>query len=321
MEHKLQFIVEEGAGEFIYPAARFRQAQDDFDALLEGHQTGQLRDTDYLTGLKMLIKREPDFIDAHAHLSLAFDELEDNPKKALKAALAGLAVGNRLIPEGFHGRIEWIHVANRPYLRALHSAAVSYIQLGRGKDGSLLMEKMLAYNPDDNVGVRYLLGSVQLRSGDIASAGEFFNAYADDYPPYYYELALFHLIQGDKMAAATALRKGFSTNIYIAEMLCGNVQPWRHAVWHDSNFAEPETAMAYMGMYGHLWFLVPERVEFVHWVFNHSSVMAERAAIAKCHEALLSERSVEARIRILSQRDTLRNAIDDTLSAYLFENK
>ncbi|WP_052130591.1 hypothetical protein [Erwinia typographi] len=191
MDNKLQFIIDEGTGRFIYPDGRFRQVMNGVDALLKRYQTGTIRDTDYLTGLKMLIKREPDLIDAHAHLSLAFNESEDNPKKALKAALAGVAVGNRLIPGGFHGRIEWKHVANRPYLRALHSAAVSYIPLGRGRAASQMMEKMLAYNPVDQPGVRYLLGSQQLRCGNIDRAGELFIAWADDYPPYYYELALF----------------------------------------------------------------------------------------------------------------------------------
>lgn len=84
---------------------------------------------------------------------------------------------------------------------------------------------MLAYNPNDNQGSRYLLGSEVLRAGNKERAANIFDEYADNYQPYYYELALLHILHKDWVKAATALRHGFSANSYIAEMLCGNFHP------------------------------------------------------------------------------------------------
>ncbi|MCE3852257.1 tetratricopeptide repeat protein, partial [Escherichia coli] len=89
-----------------------------------------------------------------AHLAYVF--LEQNaPRKALNAALKGLAVGNRLIPEGFSGRIIWIHPDNRPFLRALYAAILANAHLRRHQDAIMLIEKILDYNPEDNHGARW----------------------------------------------------------------------------------------------------------------------------------------------------------------------
>jgi hypothetical protein len=96
-----------------------------------------------------------------------------SPKKALDRCLEGVSIGHRHIPEGFTGLLGWGHLDNnRPFLRALNGAALSYV-----------------------------------------------------YPPYIYDLGLLHLEEGDWVKAATALRKGFLSNPYIAERLCGHPDP------------------------------------------------------------------------------------------------
>lgn len=313
MENKLRFEIQEDFGCFVYPDERFAPLQDEFDYLLDARQSGEVNDKCYIAELNRLIGQEPDLIDLHAHLSFVFLE-QDKPKKALDAALTGQAVGNRLIPESFSGIIEWGYVENRPYLRALQGAMLAYVRLRRHKDAVTLINKMLAYNPNDNQGSRYLLGSEVLRAGDKERAANIFDEYADDYPPYCYELALLHFFNKDWVKTATALRHGFSANSYIAEMLCGNLLPQPLAIWHRTNFAEPETATDYIEMYGGLWFRHPEALAFVRWLFNHSSIMAERASLMKCSEDLFSERDVDARRNILDRHQRLLNGIDHRLS-------
>jgi hypothetical protein len=46
-------------------------------------------------------------------------------------------------------------------------------------------------------------------------------------------------------------------------------------------FAKPETVTDYIEMFGELWFRHPEALAFVRWLFNHSSIMAERALLMK----------------------------------------
>lgn len=314
MENRLRFEVQKDTGCFVYPDERFDPLLDEFEDLLDVYQSGEMGDIHYIAELNHLIRLEPDFIDLHAHLSFSFLQ-QDKPQKALDAALAGLTVGNRLIPDSFTGIIEWSHVQNRPYLRAMQGAMLAYVRLRRHKDVVILIDKMLAYNPNDNQGCRYLLGSEVLRSGDNVRAENIFDEYVDSYPPYYYELALLHILNKDWVKAATELRHGFSANRYIAEMLCGNFHPQPLAIWHGSNLAQPDTAADYIEMYGDLWFRHPESLVFVRWLFNHSSILVERASLLKCDEELFSERDFSARGRILIRQQALLNKIDHRLSA------
>ncbi|MBT9596991.1 MAG: tetratricopeptide repeat protein [Vitreoscilla sp.] len=317
----LQFHVPDSStGVFAYPDSEFDPALEVLDSALEQRSQGQLTDKAYAALLERIIAEHPDFIDAHAHLAYLWIE-QGKPKKALDASLAGLTLANRLVPEGFAGHIEWGHLDNRPYLRAMHGAVLAYGRLRRHKEAAGLIECMLAYNPNDNQGVRYLLGSELLRAGDAARAQTVFEAECASYPPYHYEVALAHLQAGRWVPAATALRRGFCVNRYIAEALSGWPDPKPLAIWHGSNLAEPETARDYLGLYGSLWMRRPDFPAFVRWLFNHSRVLAERAAITACQEALCWEHEFSARGAIIDRQDRLVAAIDDSLSIAVIERK
>lgn len=223
--------------------------------------------------------------------------------------------GDRSTPLGLAGRIEWIHLDNRPYLRAMHIALLSYRRLRRHKHAVTLIELLLGRNPNDNQGVRYLLGSEALRAGDDEHARSIFGAETDGYPPYFYELALSYMLKNEWTAAATALRRGFAANPYIAELLCGNLNPARLAIWHGSNMAEPGTAHAYIQMYGMFWHTQPNSFAFTRWLFNHPKVMMERATTMECQEALLWEVDGGKREEASQQQTRLIRKIDDTMSA------
>jgi tetratricopeptide (TPR) repeat protein len=194
---------------------------------------------------------------------------------------------------------------------------LAYVRLRRHREAVMLIEKMLAYNPNDNQGMRYLLGSEALRAGEHERAQKVFAAEAESYPPYFYELALTHALKDEWIPAATALRHGFCANPYIAEILGGNPHPQPLAIWHGSNLAEPETAVDYVEMYGDLWRRRPDSLTFVRWLFNHPKVMVERAAFMDCREALLWEQDFQARTTILDREREVLAGIDDRLSATL----
>lgn len=121
MTGKLRFEVNDNRGCFIFPETWFGSLLDEFEELIDAYDADEISETSYINKLRRLARQENDFIDVHAHLAYVF--LEQNaPRKALNAALKGLAIGNRLIPEGFSGRIIWIHPDNRPFLRALYAA-------------------------------------------------------------------------------------------------------------------------------------------------------------------------------------------------------
>ena len=300
-------------GVFRYPSDPFDRVVEAFDAALERRDCGELSDRQYVAELERLVEVAPDFIDGHAHLAFALYD-EGKPKKALENCLRGLAVGNRLIPEGFAGRIEWGHLDNRPFLRALHGVALGYVRLRKHRDAAAMMERLLAYNPNDNQGVRYLLGSEYLRLGETDKARALLEAEAAHYPPYHYELALLHQEAGNWVAAATALRRGFCANPYIAETLCGNPDPTPLAIWHGTNFAEPEAAKDYLSAYGDRWRRRPDFVAFLHWLYNHSRVLSERAAFLGCMEELRWDHDFQRRGEILARMEKVLEGIDDRIS-------
>ena len=82
----------------------------------------------------------------------------------------------------------------------------------------------------------------------------------------------------------------------------------------DSDAILQDTAEDYYATYSPLWGQYPEALLFVNWLYNHSSVLHERAEIIKCAEMLMQEDDFEIYESILRQQEKLRERIDETLS-------
>ncbi|AYG64346.1 tetratricopeptide repeat protein [Rhizobium jaguaris] len=312
MDGKIELEIFEDGGVFRH-GDDYDGIVEELDNALDQRDAGTITPAKYLKTLKALVERHPLFIDGHAHLGNALME-EGKPKLALQACLRGLAAGERAIPAEFSGQIEWSFLENRPFLRAAHGAVLSQLRLGQRHDALRLMEKMLAWNPNDNQGIRCLIGSEYLRAGETKKAERIFTDEAGHYPPYHYEHALLRLKSGDPLSAATSLRRGFVANGYIAEILSGNPEPMPLAIWHGSNLAEPETARDYLDHCGDLWQRTPGAIAFVRWLHTHPKILIERAVILDCQEALLWEFDPARRRDILDREDAALGLIDDALS-------
>jgi tetratricopeptide (TPR) repeat protein len=289
------------------------EAETALDELLDGRESGRLSLARYTAALKSLGEQHPTFIDALAHLGFTlFDQ--GKPKLALAACQEGYSIGEAAIPSDFDGTIEWGWLENRPFLRAAQGIVLSYKKLGRRREAIALMERLLHWNPSDNQGFRFLIGSDYLRSGSMIKAARIMKKEAEHYPPYQYELALVDLIAGRTVPAATRLRQAFTANGYIAEMLCGMSNPLPLAIWHGSNLAEPETAHTYVEHCGDLWNSTPAAIPFLRWLHTHPKVLAERACIYDVKEQLLWEHEFAKRRKLVDQQERLLAEIDDTLS-------
>lgn len=304
-------ILEDGG--IFHHGDRYDEIVDEFEAAMDARDSGRLTDAKYVSTLKALVDRQPEFIDGHAHLGFALMD-QGKPKLALQACLRGFEIGARVIPPEFSGVIEWGFLENRPFLRAAQGVVLCQLRLGQRREALALMEKMLRWNPNDNQGLRFIIGSEYLRAGDTAKAARIFETEAAQYPPYYYEAGLLHLMKGDRIAAATSLRQGFAANGYVAEMLCGNLDPMPLAIWHGSNLAEPDTARDYLDHHADLWRKMPEAIPFLHWLYTHPKVLAERSSVLECKEGLLWERDSDQRRKLLDQEEAALVAIDDQLS-------
>lgn len=312
MDGKITFEIFEEGGVFS-ESDDLSAVSSELNDLLDRHDDGAITSAKYLKTLKAMVERHPQFIDGHAHLGGAL-LMDGKPKLALQAYLCALDVAERAIPAGFSGLIQWGFMENRPFLRAAHGAALCHIRLGKRQDALRLMEKILAWNPNDNQGVRFLIGSSYLRAGETEKAERIFTDEAVSYPPYHYELALLHLKAGDLISAATWLRLGFVANGYIAEMLSGNPYPAPLAIWHGTNFAEPEIAHNYLEQFDDLWLRTPGAIDFLRWLHMHPKVLIERAGFLELQEALLWEHDFKRRGKLLDRLEAARARINDALS-------
>ena len=253
---------------FQYPSG-YADVVDEFDDLLDRRETGRLVENRYLCALENLVARHPWFIDGHAHIGNSLYDRREF-ERALEAYERGYSLGAAALPAGFNERIAWMHLGNRPFLRAAHGVALSQLRLGRRGEGIATMEKMLGWNPDDHQGIRLVIGSEYLRAGEDERAMSFFET-GTEYPPYRYETALLLLCPGAARRGgdqpATRLRR--ERLPYIAEVLCGNPHPLPVGSWHGTVWAAPRLAMEYVLDYSMLWHVTPDAVAFLRWLHTH----------------------------------------------------
>ena len=179
--------------------------------LLEEAGRGRMTLIELASRLRELTEAAPEHIDARAHLGSVLLESEQLQEAAAEYERA-FEIGSKALPTDFDGRIEWIRLDNRPFLRAAYGLALVRLKTGKRTEAIRLMEQLLRWNPNDNQGVRLSIGSEYLRAGHRAKAGRVLREHADEYPPYRYELGLLHLQKQKWAEAATSLRRGFVDN-------------------------------------------------------------------------------------------------------------
>jgi len=164
----------------------------------------------------------------------------------------------------------WGVLESRPYMRALHGLGLTLWKQGRLKETKDIFKKMLVLNPNDNQGVRYLLGPVYHQMGNLDKAIEWYVRNPDDpHTLYNYGLALIH--RNDLDVAARMLLAGIIKNPYIAPLLLNDQLPdsdW----WHDSSWAEPQYAGDYVTEYRSWWVKERSALKFLRAVWSHEIV-------------------------------------------------
>ncbi len=297
---------------FAHPAG-IDAADEALNSLLDAKDAGSVDESRFIAKLRQLVKKYPWFIDGHAHIGVALFDHGDFDAAAA-AFERGAQIGDEAMPARFRGRIDWAELENRPYLRCLHGLALCRQKQGRLRDSVSIMKRMLRFNPSDNQGVRFLVGSGLLRLGQVASARRYLAKAAEGDPGCRYDLALLDFIGGSYVAAATSLRWGFVENGYIAEMLCGMRRPPPLMIWTGTNLADRDTAEAYVEAGGELWWTTPGAIEFLRWLHMHPKVLEERARFIECQQELVWLEPGEARSQVVRRLETLEREMGPALS-------
>ncbi|MFI8769388.1 hypothetical protein ACIGN6_31410 [Streptomyces sp. NPDC053792] len=122
-------------------------------------------DTAYRAALEAAVREDPRQIDCWAHLGSEALERADTGACALSEALGyyqtAVAVAELSLPPAFTAVLAWEELNNRPFHRALHGLGLTWWRLGETAKAATVFGNSLWTNPDDNQGIRYLIGQAK----------------------------------------------------------------------------------------------------------------------------------------------------------------
>ena len=189
-------------------------------ALEDGLDNGTLSHQDAITQLTDALTASPDWLEGlllraalHSELDAHADAARDY-KRGYNRCVAAL-------PKNFKGPLPWSILDNRTFLRTVAAWGLELVDQERYDDAIPVFRKILQWNPNDNQGIRYLLGPTLLRAGRRRQSMKALEETADENPAMRYELALAQFEEEKYLAAATTLRRAGIENPYIAEQLTG----------------------------------------------------------------------------------------------------
>ncbi len=111
----------------------------------------------------------------------------------------------------------WLEIETRPYMRARHGLGLSLIQLHRYENALREFEILMDLNPNDNQGVRFLLGDVYHFTGKLERAEQCYREYEEVESQYGH--ALLQNFLGKEATAAGMLLKCVKGAPFIARIL------------------------------------------------------------------------------------------------------
>jgi tetratricopeptide (TPR) repeat protein len=111
----------------------------------------------------------------------------------------------------------WLEMETRPYMRARHGLGLSLMQLHRYEEALREFEILMDLNPNDNQGVRFLLGDVYHFTGNREKAEQCYREYEDVESQYGH--ALLQNFLGKEATASAMLIKCLKGAPFIARIL------------------------------------------------------------------------------------------------------
>ncbi len=313
------FQEEELCGSFVEPYSNeWREIEERFDNILIEAEERQITYADYEGKLLAIIKDQPLFLDAYAHIGMMYlpPHAENEVSTASRWYRKGFKVAQKIIPAKYSGKIEWANLANRPFLRIHHGLILCALRQGKIREAIKLMEQHLDWNPRDNVGIRFLLGEAYLATPMLRSkARNHLQSIVEESPSPKYSLGLLEFTEGNLVQAITSLRKGIAENPYIAEAITGRTILTAHPYWHGTSRSAPGEAKGYIYNLGkQLWNKNPSAVDFLDWLFSCSKCLKERSEFMEIHEGYTTEHDFEERRKISDRCRVLEDNISDRSS-------
>ena len=247
------------------------------------------------------IEIDPTYADGYNHLANIawrkgeWEQAEGLYRKALELAEPEV----KDAPKGsFWGILE-----TRPYMRALHGLGLTTWKQNRLEEAVGFFKQMLKFNPNDNQGVRYLMGPIHHQMGNLEEAARWYERNGDD-PHNLYNYGLALIQQNKQEKAARILIFAIFTNPYIAPMLLDDKLPKRDW-WHTTGWAEPEYAEDYVIEYRSWWEKEELPLVFLGAVWNSLGVQRNLKDFIATRRAMKKAKSGEDRVSLGRAGDAL----------------
>ncbi len=236
-------------------------AEETFDEGMEHWWAGDRRGATKL--FKRALELDSQHADAHNHLGIV--SLEARKLKAAEHHFRAAIDGGQRHLEREGSKVPWGFIENRPYLRGLSNLALVLAEQKKWAEALAIHKRMLKLNPNDNQGVRYLIGPECLRVGDNDGAIKACQKCLHEEVGCAFGLALAKLrAEGPSAEVGVALVTGFAANRYVAPMLLGDT--WeRLDAFHGTSMAEPEWAHDVIIAQADLWHAVPRGAEVLRF--------------------------------------------------------
>jgi tetratricopeptide (TPR) repeat protein len=217
-----------------------------------------------------VLAKNPFHIDAMHHLSLLYDAVGDL-EFSYMAAQAAVSIGLQALPAKFQwdkARMEWGYWGNRPFMRAYHHLGLFYWDRNAVKDAIQIFSRLLAVNPMDNLGVRYLLPMCWLELNDPWNVVKHCRQHQDDsFPEITYSHALALVMIGQSKIAKTVLQEAVENLPLVKKELLKKRHPRPKGMSPDTiSYGGADQAYAYWQQYGEYWEATPAAMDLLREV-------------------------------------------------------
>jgi tetratricopeptide (TPR) repeat protein len=245
------------AGKKAASAKDWRRAEETFDLGREYAWSGNPKKAVQM--YRRALEIYPGHVDAHGHIghvlavNSRFQEAEESYRRAV-------ALGREQLGE-IDPDEAWVDLDSRPFMRALHGLGL-VLEEQRAWQGALeCYQELLRIDPNDHLGIRYLIGHVYHELGDFSQARKCYEI-ASDWPEGAWNLVWLNLEEGDESAAALAAVRALQANAFVPNVLLRQKYiPFaqvRHCALHSI-----EQAIAYCREHLLMLSRVPNRREFL----------------------------------------------------------
>jgi tetratricopeptide (TPR) repeat protein len=204
---------------------------------------------------------------ADAHVLLAEEEAK-SVEEALAYYRKGVEAGERALgPKGFKefaGHF-WGFLETRPYMRARAGLAAALNALGEVDEAISNYQDMLKLNPNDNQGIRYVLASCLMKSGDIEALKKLLKRYDEDGSAlwlYTRALIAFRENEADGRTVKELAKRAWNSNCHVPAALVSTKKAKSSTNGYITMGSEDEAAH-YVAEWGFEWLTTPGAVAWV----------------------------------------------------------